>query len=261
MQKFQHGKCLLDSFDNIEHVYLIFTNNKEYLNFQMSYNKKINYYILQDYFEDSVIRKMELNKSIIQVKKLHFVNILIQFYDFVICLDGDFLVKDQNKFVNACQAFVNDKSFICGLSNFRETKRINQKSYNLLSKHKNFSSFNSFELYFWLSEIPIYEKNTTQDFLKFINYENNYLELIENFNFYFFDTICYNYYCMLEHNFKLITINYNFSLEDCPLEIWEKTNKEIKKLHSINHNIFNGQDVALLIHLDRGYGYCYHGLN
>jgi len=50
-----------------------------------------------------------------------------------------------------------------------------------------------------------------------------------------------------------------FILEDCPLNVWQNVNLNVKKLYSINHNIYDNQNVALLIHTDRENGQSYYG--
>ena len=132
----------------------------------------------------------------------------------------------------------------------------------LVKQHGSFYKLNRYKnVYFWLSEIPIYEKKTTIDFLNFINFNQRILEIIFYYDYNLFDTLSYNYFCVLEYNYQIIEINYNFSLEDCPIEIWEDVNKNIKTLYSINHNIYRGQDVALLTHLDRTHGESYLGVS
>lgn len=259
--KFNYAVDVIDSLKDKINFYVIFTNHYEKDLYQKTYVLDFNYFVLSDYFKVEMI-DLILKKNLMPViKKLYFVSKLINDYDFIIPLDADFKIINIELFYKACESFYSQKTFIGGRSSLKISQNIIEASMKLVNKHESFYKLNRYKnVYFWLSEIPIYEKKTTVDFLNFISFNQNILEIIFYYDYNFFDTLSYNYFCVLEHGFQIIEIDYNFSLEDCPLEVWEDTNKNIKALYSINHNIYRGQDVALLIHLDRTHGESYLGV-
>lgn len=260
--KFKYSVDVILSLKDKIDFYVIFTNHYEKDLFQKDYVLDFNYFVLSDYFKVEII-DLILKKNLTPViKKLYFTSKLINDYDFIIPLDADFRIINIKLFYKACESFCNQKTFIGGRSSLHIINNIIGASMKLVGKHESFYKLNRYKsIYFWLSEIPIYEKNTTIDFLNFINFDKNLLEIIFYYDYNLFDTLSYNYFCVMEHNYQIIEIDYNFSLEDCPLRVWEDVNNNIKSLYSINHNIYRGQDVALLIHLDRYHGESYLGVS
>jgi hypothetical protein len=63
----------------------------------------------------------------------------------------------------------------------------------------------NFLLYFWFNDIPIYEKTSYLNFLKYINYVKNDPRLTYNT----FDYILYAYYLLLKNNFSIKPIEYD----------------------------------------------------
>lgn len=260
--KFNYAVDVINSLKDKIDFYVIFTNHYEKSLYQKTYVLDFNYFVLSDYFKAEII-DLILKKNLMPViKKIHFVSKLINDYDFIIPLDADFKIINVDLFYKACKSFCDQKTFVGGRSSLQISHNIIEASMKLVNQHGSFYRLNRYkDVYFWLSEIPIYEKKTTIDFLNFINFNQRILEIIFYYDYNLFDTLSYNYFCVLEHNYQIIEINYNFSLEDCPLEIWEDVNKNIKALYSMNHNIYRGQDVALLIHLDRTRGESYLGVS
>jgi hypothetical protein len=260
--KFNYSVDVINSLKDKIDFYVIFTNHYEKDLYQKSYNLDFNYFVLSDYFKDEIIDLIIKKNLTPVIKKLYFVSKLINSYDFIIPLDADFKIINTELFYQACKSFCHNKTFIGGRSSLNITRNIIESSMKLVNKHKSFYRLNRYkDIYFWLSEIPIYEKHTTIDFLNFINFNKIILEIIFYYDYNLFDTLSYNYFCVMEYDYQIKEINYNFSLEDCPLEVWEDVNKNIKTLYSINHNIYRGQDVALLIHLDRTDGESYLGVS
>jgi len=259
-KKFNYAKKFIESLSLTDDLFLIFTNESEYLDFVSAFSFDCKYFILEDYLSFDEIENLNQKFLLPAFKKLFFVSKIINEFDYVICLDDDFLMADQKLLQNACRSFSENKFFLGGLTKFQTSKIINSVSSSILKHHRNYDLLKKHELldiYFWLSEIPIYERESTINFLKFIQIEENFYKFFSNLDFHFFDTIAYNYFCVLEYNYNIIKIDWKFSLEDCPLRIWEYVNKNIKKLYSINHNIYKNQDVAVIIHTDRKKGQSY----
>ena len=257
--KFESASNLIKSIDqNLFDIYLVFTNHKEWLKFNSKYYLNYKTFILSQSLSEFEIHLLEQKAFMPAFKKIHYVFKLIDQYDYVLPLDADFLVVNNEILKKYCDLFMSNKSFLGACVNFKVSHKIIENSMRILKSHPNFDQLEKFKsIYFWLSEIPIYEKQSTKDFYNFIEYKKNYKQIILEYDFHFFDTLAYNYFCMLEYSFEIKQINWIFSLEDCPLEIWNYVNSKIKKLNSIKHNIYSGQDVALLIHLDRKYGESY----
>lgn len=263
-QKFNYLMKFIDSLTCKDHVYFIFTNAFEHLYCKCMYGFNCNFFILEDYFDKDQIASLEKKFLLPSFKKLFFVSKLIQDYEYIISLDDDFLIIKEDLLIEACKSFSENKNFIGGLVEFETSKTINQTSLSVLSHHKHYTNLKNDEklnIYYWLSEIPIYERKSTLHFLDFIDIEGKFYEFFCNVDFHFFDTVAYNYFCALEYNYTIQKIDWNFSLEDCPLEVWNSVNSNVKKLYSINHNIYNNQDIALLIHTDRKDGQSYKNAN
>lgn len=259
-RKFSYLMQFIESIESKEHVFFIFTNKFEYTFCKCMYGFNYNFFILEDYFDSIILASIDKKFLLPCFKKLFFVSKLINDYDYIICLDDDFLVIKEDLLIEACKSFSQYKNFIGGLVEFETSKLINLKSAQVLSHHKDYTKLidnEKLSIYYWLSEIPIYEKNTTLHFLEFIGIKDKFYEFFCNVDFHFFDSISYNYFCVLEYGYEIQKINWNFSLEDCPLDVWNSVNLNVKKLYSINHNIYENQDVALLIHTDRKYGQSY----
>jgi hypothetical protein len=71
----------------------------------------------------------------------------------------------------------------------------------------------NFTLYFWWSDLPVYKRDTIEDFLTTINYKNiDYTAQSNNY-----DHIIYLFYLITKHNFEIVdttpVLNLNWSLE------------------------------------------------
>lgn len=69
---------------------------------------------------------------------------------------------------------------IGGRSSLQISYNIIEASMKLVNQHESFYKLNRYKnVYFWLSEIPIYEKKTTIDFLNFINFDQTPIEPLQ----------------------------------------------------------------------------------
>lgn len=252
IDKILYMEKLYFSMYDTNDLYLIFSFHEDFLYFKKKLNISFKYLILENNLSKNIINKLINNFGIVSFKKLFAVNILIDYYDYILALDDDFLIIDQNLITDCCHNFKQDKIIIAGNSGDEGTKLINFTSMKLLKNDKNFYKILKLvNNYFWLNEIPIYEKKTAQYFLNFIDFNNNFEYYANIFNFYFFDTLIYNYFLILNCDYNLTIINMYHSIEFCSSETWNFINKNKRKLNLINYSIYDSQNVAMVFHTDR----------
>jgi hypothetical protein len=124
------------------------------------------------------------------------------------------------------------------------------------------------KLFFWFSDINIYDVKILSKFFNYIEFDDNYVtfeKFINKLNFMSFDYVIYFYYCILYHNYRLLcmsdyNIKRNWSLEAAPYQIYDEvkklmnytTNMVVKNCYTRNLEKFKNDEPILLYHLDNG---------
>ena len=239
-------------------LYFIFSNELEYLLFN-----KINFYDINIIILPNNIDHILLdNKNIYPIfKKMYGLYYLINNnlkYKYSITIDSEILFLDLHNIYDICDRYCNKKE-IYGCDNI--SNNINNQSLdilkNLLINKSNINKQIDTKIYYWFSDIPIYDMSIVNKYLLDINFKN-FDNIINNLIWHSFDYNIYIYYCVLYHNYNIINlqkynINLNWSLEN-------KLSKDINNILIKNNIIINWQggdnyiDInqhKIIYHLDR----------
>lgn len=206
-----------------------------------NYNNIYNLIVLENYIDKEVINNIISKNIIITFKKYFGLNILKNDYRYIAALDCeiDFINTSNifDKFNNFCNKKIIIGSKISTNCSEREfINKINKSSscfFNncpeYLNKLNNITG--NFDIYFWFSDIPIYDMEILPEYLKFIDFED-YSSFINKIDWYCFDYISYCYYCFLFKDYSLLNIKeYNitreWSLESMPIETYKNVYNNI----------------------------------
>lgn len=177
-------------------------------------------------------------------------------------VDADVELISDARLKEACEAFcVKDRAVVGGRADgvFRV---INDASFELLRHHPDAAARGPefLDVYFWFSNLPVYDLALTPGFLRFIGFPE--LSSLETFlrekpmNWFVFDYVAYVYYCVLEHGYRVIGapgVIGSGSLECASKGAWREVNDRVLPLYWIWRGAYTGEEpVAMLMHVDRG---------
>jgi len=241
-------------------VYFVFTDDKDKDIFMSNINDKVNYFVLSDLCDIEIVKQ---NNSYITMKKIFALSKLYDKYDYISCIDSEIKFIGNNDFYNVMKNIVDTKIICCSKLNTNEEhtiKIIKSSLTNLTDKsyHETLQSLSqNFTLYTWWFNLPVYDCKNTEHFLKWINFNDGNLE---KFNWFIFDNIIYNFYCILFHNYelKLITNCCYSSLEYCMSFIVENIDKNVCKLYWVSNICYHQNKIyyetnnfQIVYHVDR----------
>ena len=182
-------------------------------------------------------------------------------YDYSIVIDSDSLFLDLKNIYSICQRFCDKKEVYGTPCNSRQLSGVDlacEKFINGFEENLNFTN----KIYFWFSQIPIYDMKIVSEFLKFIRF-NDTNNIINTITYSTFDYIIYIYYCVIKYNYKIVNLeNYdiytknikNWSLEmNIDREIFNKLNNNNIEINWQFYNFKNiiNDDICMLYHTDR----------
>ena len=202
---------LLKSFElNKPYVdlYLVFTNQKEYYFTKKKLNLKgVKIIILPSNINKSLLNKKNIYPSF---KKFYALDKVIKNNQYSICIDSESILLNLRDIFNVCKNFCNKKEVYGDIC--YNTISINRDSFNFLKYFmpKEIEKEIDLGIYFWFSEIPIYDNKITRKFLDIIQF-NNYNNIIEKLSWNAFEYNIYMYYCCLKENYKIINLNLNLN--------------------------------------------------
>lgn len=230
-------------------IFLIFSSEKDYDQFEMKNGiKKI------------VIPENVITNSIVTYKKFWALDKVLKnsYYDYIIACDSETDVIEKNftidNVIKKIESFFYHKRIYGGKVDDDSVIEICKCSANRFEKNIDtiMKETDNFSVYTWWSDIPVYRKNDLIHFFQVVDYTN--LEWNH------FDHMIYQYYLILYHNFTIIKIDHNWSLEgqNFSLEKLEKLKKEgvdfnwiIPSAYKANKNFYENNGTFLLYHLDR----------
>ena len=243
----------------------------------LNYKKVYKVLVLEDFLKQEYITKLIDDKIIITFKKYFGLNKYKDTYKYLATIDSEVRFININNIYEKFDIYFNNKKVYGGLaqSNSYNNKdlayKINYNSASIFSpseQNKIEKETHNFLLYFWFSDISVYESNTLKEFLNYISYTDNET-FTSKLNWYIFDYIPYVYYLYLYHNFELVNINqYNitraWSLESMPFTTYTKIKDTldykpmwlIENTYNENKEVLN--DIILVYHLNDGR---YHHIN
>jgi hypothetical protein len=229
--------------------------------------------ILEDYFDKEYINDIINKKVIITFKKYYALNLLKNKYLYSAVVDSEIEFVNINNVFEKFKNFCDKKQIIGSMietNDFRHKliKDINNTSSifftndNMLYERLKIIT-KDFNIYFWFSDIPIYDMSYIDEFFEFIKF--NETNFINNLTWSVFDFIPYVYFVLLFKDYKLINIKdygltREWSLESMPIETYnnviEKINYRplwlIHNVYNENRNSINNDDIILTYHRNDG---------
>jgi hypothetical protein len=251
---------------------LSFNNDKNEL---LKYNYKKNYklIILEKYLDNKFIETLINNKIIITFKKYFALNLVKNDYLYCATVDSEIEFVNTNNIFDKFKTFCNTKKIIGSCINTNDFRHKLIKDINLASAifYKDTEYYDKliditkkFNLFFWFSDIPIYDMSYITAFFEFIGF-NDYDKFIKKTTWYVFDYIPYVYFVTLFNGYSMINIKdygltREWSLESMPIQTYKQVIEKInyRPLWLI-HNTYNenktnigNNDIILTYHRNDG---------
>jgi hypothetical protein len=203
-----HYKYMYNLISNIQSnhiyidIYLIFSSNIDYFNFEMK--DSIKHFIIPENFQTN---------SIITFKKFFGLKqLMYSKYEYIICCDSEIdIILDNFTSDNITKKlddiFINKKIYAGTIDT--EATIISANLFKREEYDKIIEVTNNFNYFFWWSDIPVYKKSHLEYFFTKINYDN--------IEYNHFDYIIYQYFLILTEGFQIVNTtpitNLNWSLE------------------------------------------------
>lgn len=245
---YKYVKHIIENLEGID-IYFVFTTHAEFK--QFTYPSKNNI-ILEDHITKEQIDTLTKKRSLPSFKKLFAMKLLYNQYDYILCIDAETkILKRPN-----IKRIYDSKAVIGGLTNNPVTQEIIKGTIDIFND-KNDKILENSKFYTWWSTMPIYDCKNIIDFMEKIGF-NDINAFINKTNYYFFENLAYNYYCIVFQNFKKVVVpNINHSLEGQHSSIIEKYMKYNLGWISLNtylqnQSFYDKQDnIYMVYHLDR----------
>jgi hypothetical protein len=218
-------------------IYLILSYKSDYDELMATpYNKIYRVCVLEDHFPREVIDAVIHQRGIVTFKKYIGLTILKDSqYDYIATTDCEIEFYNLDSMYEKIADFCAKKTFVGSeieqnSKHFNTSFLINYKSSLLLPKAEDILKVQeltkNYTVYFWFSDIPIYERRHLNDFLAYIGFYDLASFLPKN-EWLIFEYVVYAYYVMLYKDYKLVNIRdhglvRNFSLESMPYDFAEK---------------------------------------
>lgn len=261
--------------DNLEFDIIFVLSFKSDLIELLKYNYKKIYkvIVLENYIQKSFIEMIINKKIIITFKKYFGLNLIKTQYKYCATVDSEIEFINTNNIFEKFKTFCNNKKIIgssINTNDFRHKliKDINESSSIYFKNTENYNKLinitNNFDMYFWFSDIPIYDMSYITEFFEFINF-NDYNKFIEKTSWHIFDYIPYAYFVILFKDYTFINIKdygltRDWSLESMPIKTYkqviDKTNYRplwlIYNTYNENKHSIENNDIILIYHRNDG---------
>jgi hypothetical protein len=253
---------------NFDIIFILSYRDDYHLLESLNYNKIYKVLLLEDYLPKDYISKIINNNVIITFKKYFGLNKYKNTYKYLATIDSEIRFINTNNIYERFNEFFNNKKVCGGLVGGNHTELVNNiNSYSTLFFKEDErkilrNRLYDFSLYVWFSDIPVYESDTLQGFLDYINYADDE-SFTSKLNWYIFDYIPYLFYLNLYYDFSFININeYNiprkWSLESMPIKTYIKIRDIlgykpmwlIENTYTENKEILD--DIILVYHRNNG---------
>ena len=240
-------------------LYFVFTDHNDKELFLSKIQNHINFLVLSDFVNIEIVQK---TNSFVSIKKLFALLSLYEKYDYISCIDSE--IKFINKSLNyydIMSQIVKNKVICCGKLH-KHVGEINivRDSLTILTNpihHEKLREISQdFTAYTWWCNLPVYDCKIANQFLKWINFSNNNLEI---FCWNVFDDMTYNFFCILFDNYELKFIdNCYHSLEFANTDLIQYANENLTKLYWVNNraysqnqDYYHNNNFLIAFHLDR----------
>jgi hypothetical protein len=243
----------------------------------------IDYIVLQENHNISKLIHIfdDSKKGIITIKKFyglyHIINNEKYDFHYIACVDSEIQFINAKNIYDKFKLYCDRRIAICGdttirshVHNFLDT--IHDECIKFIKTEDEKKAIQEHtkegKLYFWFSDINIYDVKILPDFFNYIEFDDTptrFVTFLSKMNFMSFDYVIYFYYCILYHNYRLLcmadyNIKRNWSLEAAPYQIYDEvkqlmnytTNMVIKNCYTRNLDKFKGDEPILVYHLNDG---------
>lgn len=215
---------LIDSFQKYSSgvdliiVWSYKTDNQVDLKFK-SNSPSIRHIYLEDFYSIDDIILMEKTRSIINIKKLLAIKEFYKYYKGLVCTDDEieFYREFTGDLVN--EHFSRNRLFPA--TNIMSVKAKDDIISRVLAECVKFlpnesdrstikSKIGNFSTYSWFSDLPYYDSRLVRNFLQFYSIIDHTSLL--RINFFTFEHILYQYYCILAENYKYHLFDWKYNV-------------------------------------------------
>lgn len=213
--------------------------------------------------DHETLRKKNIYPTFKKFYGLEYINQNFK-YDYAICIDIDCIILNMSNIYDTCKNFCDIKYVYGGniINNKDVCYNINNESLNFINKFKKINKIEfdkiDIKIYFWFSQIPIYDMKVVNNFLKFIKFES-YNRIISFLLWETFEYVIYYYYCMIYHDYNIfdlgsifprnfygsLEVNMNFDT----MKILDNYN--IKINWQSGNNVIDYDQHYIIYHIDR----------
>jgi hypothetical protein len=248
--KYEFARNLLNSYrPEFLDLYFVFTNEHEKELFGNLGDAK-------SIVLDSSLPHQELSQlyRYVTFKKFYGISKIYDEYDYILTLDSECMFINQEKLQSVVENFCNKKEvYGCPQQNISEISLKCIEYLKIFDRQKFMDVVP--DVYFWFSQIPIYESSIVKRFLKFINFQE-YEFQSKILSWYTFDYIIYIYYCVQFEGYKIINLNdfgifLNHSLE-------ERLTNQVEDVMEKNGIEINWQACKLMRNVKKNKVLIYH---
>lgn len=261
--------------DNIDVDIILVLSYKSDLEELLKCNFKIIYkhIVLERFINSDAIKQMIDNKIIITFKKYFALNLLKNSYEYCATIDCEIDFINVNNVYEKFKCFCDNKKVVGSLittNDFRHelVNKINIECGKIFTDKEMYNKLSeityNFNIYFWFSDIPVYNMSYIDDYFKYIGFDNSEA-FISKISWYVFDYIPYVYYCVLFKNYQILNIKdygitREWSLESMPFGTYKKILDVVKykpmwlicNTYYENENNINKDDIIVVYHRNDG---------
>ena len=159
--------------------------------------------------DNYVKRQLSKEQGVINIKKFYGIHKNPE-YDYYIPVDSESVIISLKNIYKKCQTEDLSKTIYGSKISRDFLAKINQNSLDFLlsfcsSKEEELKMKKCIDksLYTFWSNMPVYENKKIKNLLDFIKFDNEG-EILENINWFCFDHVLYQYYCLAFFDFKLL---------------------------------------------------------
>lgn len=252
----QYGIPFITSYNkhfDDDNIFLIFSNEKEKTIFEnMTEGLKYQSIVCTEplnYSKPITQKKVFGTRWIFKNTNFEYVGIIDADCEFIANKDYDTLFQQHFAKNRLIASHVNNKGMVDKVGRYTA-----EKFFNSNDVHKLKTLTEDFKVFFWFNEIPVYEKNSFLEFLKYIDYDN----IIPKLEYVTFDFVMYVFYLMVMDKIRLEIIDVPIQDKGSFLEAQDYFKPELfaKIFHTYNpmwikNPIPDMKNVFIKMHTDR----------
>jgi hypothetical protein len=260
-----YGKSIVEQLSNEDcdaDLYFVFSNQQDKNNFKHG-NSKTKSIVLTDYLSGELMGMVRKKKSWVSVKKLIGLRELYLNYEYITCIDSEVLFLKKNNFYEMMKNVDEKRKILVSEINAKKRETLKNiikgssitQDVGCVEKIKKMT--NNYNYYSWWNNVPVYSCGDLGNYFNFIGL-NRIRNFIKRINWFFFENISYNYYCVLNRNFEIVVDKrIDNSIESTNSTIIEDIDKNVLKLSWVpnkafkqNNDYYKNNDFYIVYHLD-----------